>query len=426
MNRIYYGIGAGLFAAIGGGAVAVQSCAPDDTCTLEAQPSVEVALVDRDGNALTANSVWFVAHATDGQEDIVTPLRAECVDEACTYWTAGHELPGGFEVTAAACGDVQSREVTVAMDDADCHVATQRIEFQYDCDAETILATSPMPPTGAEELEQCTLDPAPSVRVKVVDAETGMLRPVARVGYARGAFSEQELDEPNPPAPTSARAAHTPETGLGWCASDMCDVWNVGREEIGRFTVWAEACDTRTEQVTVDVKPGTCHVDTQDVVLTLDCSAPPPSAVPPAGEEKELETGPLPPPSPLCSREARPSILLETVDAKTGEPMGASAAGFSRLPFLETELDVDAVDEPRPTTASIACETGLCDEFRLGTELEGRFSVWAEACGERSEAVAVEVPKTEDGCHVETQTVKVELECRGCFPPHEHRQLARR
>lgn len=418
MNRLWYGMAMGLAAAAGTSAVAVQSCGTDEPCTVEAQASVEVALVDLNGDVLEANSVWYSAKADDGQEDVETPLRADCIDDACTYWVAGRELPGSFEIGAAACGEVQTRTVDVAMDDSDCNVGTERVEFRFDCDARTQLVDGmPPPPPGGEQLDGCSPDPAPSVRVTVVDAETGSLRPVERVGYSMVPFSEQEFDLPA--APTAARARHRPAEGSGWCASDLCDVWHVGQEAVGRFTVWAEGCDSRTETVSVDVARAACHVETQDVLLTLDCEAPAPVSRSTLVDEPR-------PPGPTCTLEARPSLVVEPVDAITGDPMAATAAGYSRRPFLEEGMSARGDDAPRPTTASVGCESGVCDEFRLGSELAGRFEVWVEACGERSEPVEVEVPMTEDGCHVQTQTVQIELECSGCTPPHEHGHLARR
>jgi hypothetical protein len=59
------------------------------------------------------------------------------------------------------------------------------------------------------------------------------------------------------------------------------------------------------------------------------------------------------------------------------------------------------------------CLNSECSQFAAGREDEGHFTVHATVCGEDFSA-EVDIAKTEDGCHVDTQTVTVQASLQMC------------
>lgn len=259
-----------LVAAAGTGVTALESCSPEP-CTMEAVPSVEVEVVDTDGRPIPAREVWYRAASGDAAAIGGDTRQAECADPRCTTWYAGREIEGDIVVHAAACGDVKARHVSVPLGEDDCHVNTQRLRLAFDCGAPSLhdpnedgeqprLTPLPNPP-----LIGCDATPRPSIRVNVVEADTGAMLPADAVRYT---FEPTRPDrvtsvEPQPQVPVF---------GEGVCVTDLCAGWEVGTERAGTFQVWADACGNQSEIMTVEVDEDTCHVDTREFNLDVQCS----------------------------------------------------------------------------------------------------------------------------------------------------------
>lgn len=266
-------LGTALIAATGTGMTTLESCSPD-TCTLEARPSVRVEIVDTDGEPIPAHAVWYrVAAPTLDAIGPDSSQQAECIDLDCTTWAAGREVPGEIEVHAAACGNAKSRSVTVPMTADDCHVDTQTIEFEFECDDTNFVdptadAAGPeLTPVPQPPLVKCSHEPQPSVLVSVIESETGALLPADNVAFTVTPFEEAQLD-----SPAAGDLSLPPVVGQGVCTSDLCSVWEVGYDRTGHFDIWADACGQTSEVAEVDVMPGVCHPEQRDVMLTIDCA----------------------------------------------------------------------------------------------------------------------------------------------------------
>ena len=111
---------------------------PDDTggpaCTTEAVASLNVRVVDFEGAPVPEAEVYWSAQGMDmGGE-------AECLDEACTVFTAGWDVSGPVEIFASmerptedpACFWYASASavVEVPMDASGCHVETQSLTLE--------------------------------------------------------------------------------------------------------------------------------------------------------------------------------------------------------------------------------------------------------------------------------------------------------
>ncbi len=380
-------IATGALALVGGLATAVFSSSCDTDCTLEARASVILTVTMQDGSALdvaNVDQVWYrvtddagersAGDAPDGSDpgSTLSPPEsewkvAECYDAACTRYVLGYETPGTYEIRASVCGQDHLARAVVDMTADGCHVDTEEIEIMVDGDG-CAEDDGPVLDSGPA----CTLEARPSMVIELFDPDKGTIVEV-----------EGDSVYATPKGESTAIA--------GSCLNENCSVWSVGLEQPGSFTVHADVCgETSTMDVTVPMTPDECHVDTQYLLMEVDSSACP---LPFDAQ--------LPDYGPTCDRMARPSAFLFV----------AQDFGDVWAP-----IEPDAVwYENGDTREKAWCLEGDCSlgVHVAGWELDGRFKAHADVCG-KTFTTTYTVPKTDDGCHVETQYIPLMVDKDAC------------
>lgn len=145
--------------------------------------------------------------------------------------------------------------------------------------------------------------------------------------------------------------------------------WSCGYEVAGDVTIRVTAEGYVDHEEVVTVEQGECHVVGRAITVTMTEEADPVD----------------------CTDEERPSVRV-TVEGSGGE-------GLSNV----------AVTWAPPDQTPTACE-GLGSTWTCGGEQAGVFEVTAVADGHEAETQTVEVPMTEDECHVVTQEITFSLE----------------
>jgi hypothetical protein len=215
------------------------------------------------------------------------------------------------------------------------------------------------------------------------------------------------------------------------CANDDCSEWTAGGGEPGSYAIYAKVCGEEYKtSVTLEFNEEGC-TDTQMVdiaVSTVDCPdfevQPPEPPRPTVAEWNPLQWKVSI--EPYCTLEARFSTVVALWAEIDGRmiPISADRAYYVVDPSGDQgdtgkgeghEKGIgkghekakgkghhkgDIHDEELPGL----CLDHECTRFAAGVEQDGTILVGAEACGQVVEAT-VEVPMTEDGCHVETQNV---------------------
>lgn len=100
----------------------------------------------------------------------------------------------------------------------------------------------------------------------------------------------------------------------------------------------------------------------------------------------------LPEPPVACTDEARSSVQVTVVD-DNGTPL--EVASVTMQPTGQEESPCDRLGDP--------------GEFTCGFEIDGDSVVRAQAVGYTSAEQTVTVGRTEDDCHVETESVTLRL-----------------
>jgi hypothetical protein len=385
-------IATGALALAGGLGTAVLSSSCDQDCTLEARASVLLTVTTQDGSALSpanVDKVWYRVSdeatpraavdtdAPDASSDLTLPdsewKLAECADQACTQWVLGYETPGNYEIKASVCGETHSARAFVDMTADGCHVDTEEIEIMVDGDG---CAAEDSPPITAP-FPMCTMESRPSMVVELFDPEKGT--PVQVTGDQVYATFNDE---------STAIA--------GRCLDDGCSIWAIGMEQEGLFTVNAEVCGkTSTMEVRVPKTEDGCHVDTQYKLMEVDSS----------GCAKPITAVAPPPAGPMCDRMAHPSAMI-FVSLDHGD-------AWEQIETESVWFEHDGRRE-KATCLGGDCSLGL---WIAGWEQEGRFKAHTEVCGKQF-STEYAVPKTEDGCHVQTQYLPLMVDKEACPKPH--------
>ncbi len=270
MERNKMILSAGVLVALIGGGVAMtqlQHCNAG-VCTLEARPSVTVKFQDETGAPVSADSVWFEQVAADANETFRASQRGECVDEACTEWVVGRELPGLFTVHANVCGQMfHERGIEVGMTDDECHVDTEEVAFVVQpCDE-----VDPTTGMGEDRPEGCTNELRASVVVHVTEGPAGEPAPPEAVWWAMKP-NTQDADLSQAPLPDGTfDEGSKPELDkyLGYCTDEGCTSWNVGWDAPGHYWIWVRSCgETVVREVDVTMEDS-CHVETQDIYVPV-------------------------------------------------------------------------------------------------------------------------------------------------------------
>jgi hypothetical protein len=365
----------------------------DQECTLEARASVVLTVTTQDGSALTpanVDKVWYrvTDEATpraavepedgpDPESDLTAPdsewKLAECFDDSCTKWVLGYETPGNYEIKASVCGNTEIARAFVDMTADGCHVDTEEIELMVDGDgcAEEVdkPITNPFP--------MCTMENRPSMVIELWDPEKGTAVPIE--GERVYATYNDESAAIN-----------------GKCLDDGCSIWAIGIEQDGLFNVYADVCGVEsTMEVRVPKTEDECHVETQYKLMEVDSS----------NCKKPITAVPPPAAGPNCDRMAHPSAMV-FVSLDHGD-------AWEQIPTDSVWFEHDDTRE-KATCLDGDCSLGL---WIAGWEQEGRFEVHTEVCGKQF-STEYSVPKTEDGCHVETQYIPLMVDQEACPKPH--------
>lgn len=117
-------------------AFTLSACEEVVECTDLAAASVNIQIVDVDGNPMVPTSVTYTVDGGAEQE-------AECVNEPCTEWVAGWEVEGDFEITVSyeevdpedelcSWSDSVTESVSVGLTEDECHVDGEVLEVTLD------------------------------------------------------------------------------------------------------------------------------------------------------------------------------------------------------------------------------------------------------------------------------------------------------
>jgi hypothetical protein len=110
-----------------------------------------------------------------------------------------------------------------------------------------------------------------------------------------------------------------------------------------------------------------------------------------------------------CTMEARASVIVQFMDPNTG----SSAPVF--VPASEVWFKfTDEMGNHEKQRAQ--CLDENCTEWILSYERPGRYDIHATVCGQEYHKGKVMVGMTEDGCHVETEWVQIEVDSSTCRP----------
>lgn len=187
-------------------------------CDLMAVASVNVELLTEDGGEPEEVELTWSVDGGDAQP---------CESFSPGEWVCAWEVAGELTIHADAWGYGEVTERVTVEEDV-CHVIPEQL-------------TLTLP-----ELD-CAAQPMPSVIVTVED-DSGARVPEAEVAYA-------PHDE-------------------DWMQPEPCDAYGeaqfaCGEERAGVLDIWIDAEGLQSDYIEVDVPAGECHVDTQEVTVTL-------------------------------------------------------------------------------------------------------------------------------------------------------------
>jgi hypothetical protein len=107
--------------------------------------------------------------------------------------------------------------------------------------------------------------------------------------------------------------------------------------------------------------------------------------------------------------EARASVMVQFVDSNTDSSSPVLVAA-SKVWFEFTD------DAGNYEILRAECMDDSCTEWVLGYERPGTYEIHALVCGREYTSRAITVGMTEDGCHVETEWVKMNVDSSTCRP----------
>ena len=220
-----------------------------------------------------------------------------------------------------------------------------------------------------------------------------------------------------------------------------CSDWQLGDGQAGEYVFHAEVCGEQFDSaIAVDLNDDGCEVDTRIVELPisadkcLDIGKPDPANPHPTDIQKPGDGPQLPPtptwkaPSdPKCTMQANFSVVanLTTTDVHGAiVPLSPEKVSYTFIPAPGEGSPVDQTkagagakgekpDHSGERELKVNCFNRECSSFFAGIETEGEFIITAKACGEAVQAIAT-VGRTEDGCHVDTQFVNLEIDGEAC------------
>lgn len=150
--------------------------------------------------------------------------------------------------------------------------------------------------------------------------------------------------------------------------------WSCGEEFVGTLDIQAGADghDTVVQSVTTALTADECHVDTQEISIEL-----------PKSDEV------------ACTEEERPAVIVNL----TSDTEADAALENQRVTWVDVDTDMLPID----------CERGSGDSWSCAPETVGNLRVVATADYHHDESRDVTTVLTADGCHVQTQTLDIEM-----------------
>ncbi len=167
---------------------------------------------------------------------------------------------------------------------------------------------------------------------------------------------------------SSATVTYAVDGGAPTACDSFGTSWSCGYEQAGVLTIRAEADGYDAIERDVTVAEGECHVETEQVVLTM------------AVEFVD------------CTQEMVPSVLANVVGS-TGEVLNGVAVTWART---------------NSEAAPQACTPYTDDVWQCGEEIAGELEIFAVADGHVGQTQIVTVGA--DTCHVLTEGLRFELE----------------
>lgn len=231
---------------------------------------------------------------------------------------------------------------------------------------------------------ECTLEARPSAVVQFVDTSTDSSAPIF-VGADSVTFSVKD--------DTGKEKRIDAE-----CLDEDCTEWALGYEKPGLYKVKAQVCGKQYHaKFEVGMTEDGCHVETVWEKIEVDSTRCPDPGV------AEMDTPDDFKPQEPCTLEARYSVVVDVLGEVNGEmqPIGTDSR------YFKWSGDPDQRKWPGN------CLNPDCSTFAVGLEQEGRFEIGAEVCG-RVVSQTVPVDETKDGCHVDTQHIRLEADLSNC------------
>ena len=232
---------------------------------------------------------------------------------------------------------------------------------------------------------ECTLESRASVIVNIATMDGSAPTPLT----AENVWYEKVPDPADADGVDGLAPPAVPHAAV--CNNEDCSQWIAGFEEEGEFRVFANICGETVEgRATVEMEPDGCHVATQTIMLE------------PTNPELCVERpvdNPPDPDDPTCTSEARVSVMVTTIDEG-----GTHSVPADEVTYLANNSSV---------LQQAHCANEDCSQWAVGYEVSGDIVINANACGDTGSAT-VNVGMTEDGCHVETEHVMIEVDGDRC------------
>lgn len=237
----------------------------------------------------------------------------------------------------------------------------------------------------------CTMEAHPSVTVRFYDSAG-----LEVSGLPGTTVTWWKVDDPSyGEAPDPAITPPAGSLNDAECTDAVCSAWIAGWEEDGTIEVRANVCGSEyIERIEVPMQADGCHVESQDLDISIDTSGCDTPAPPTHG----LVEG--------CGGQDQFSII---------------ASAYTEVPggFIPVRPDVVyGLWKEKETTAEAVPMSGLCLDpecmsYGVGVEQTGFFELQVHACGTVF-SHPVEVGMSASGCHVETAQVAVEIDPAQC------------
>lgn len=208
------------------------------------------------------------------------------------------------------------------------------------------------------------------------------------------------------------------------CVDESCTEWIAGMETPGDYAIDAQICGEHVQvTASVGMTADGCHVETAHVYVTAPIDACAATAhISKEGTIVPPKEGTIVPPkeatvifpAPTCEGPMLPSVILEIVDgdSEVAKPVEADLVTWQ---IKEIQPITNALCLPAGFFADegITEWNGLCKMWMLGFEQAGDFDITATVCNKRYQET-VRVMHQEDGCHVDTEHVRIVADIEDC------------